>query len=50
MNVPADVAVLKLGTAVDGVAIRMRVDAEGRMLGGAVPAQSLTIERKDAAR
>jgi hypothetical protein len=37
-------------TSVGGVAIRMRVDAEGQLLGGAVPVQGLTIEREDAAR
>lgn len=36
-------------TSVGGVAIRMRVDEEGRLLGGVVPSQQLTIEREDAA-
>ena len=37
-------------TSVAGVAVRMRVDGEGRLLGAVVPAQGLTIEREDAAR
>ena len=37
-------------TSVGNVAIRMRIDEEGRLLGGVVPAQQLTIEREDAAR
>ena len=42
----ADSAVTNVG----GVAVRMRVDAEGQMLGATVPSQGLTIEREDAAR
>jgi hypothetical protein len=42
----ADSAVTNVG----GVAVRMRIDEEGRLLGAAVPTQGLTIEREDAAR
>lgn len=37
-------------TDVGGTAVRMHIDAEGRLLGAAVPSQQLTIEREDAAR
>lgn len=42
----ADSAVTNVG----GVAVRMRVDEEGRLLGATVPTQGLSIEREDAAR